>query len=83
MSYEKILIDNVVCARRFHLSFDTQAPLKEHIEIKCPHCQHVLFAAENHPAVTLARDENLVKTTMMSRNIMKECDFKDSFPAHK
>ena len=83
MSYEKILIDNTVCSRRFHMTFDTEAPLVAKVEITCPHCQHVLFEAENHPPVKLARDENLVRTTTLSRNLIRECDFKDPYPAHK
>jgi hypothetical protein len=83
MSYEKLLIDNTVCSRRFHLTFDNEAPLAAKVEVKCPHCDHLLFAAENHPPVKLARDENLVRTTSLSRNLVRECDFKDPFPAHK
>lgn len=83
MSYEKFEVDNVVCSRRFHMTFDNEAPLVDKVEIKCPHCQHVLFTAENHPPVKLARDENLVRTTQLSRNIIKECDFKDPFVNHK
>jgi hypothetical protein len=83
MSYEKLLIDNTVCSRRFHLTFDHEAPLSAKVEVKCPHCDHLLFAAENHPPVKLARDENLVRTTSLSRHLIRECDFKDGYPAHK
>lgn len=82
MSYEKLLVDNVVCSRRFHLTFDNEAPLVNKVEIKCPHCQHLVFQAENHPQVKLARDENLVRTTTLSRDLIRECDFKDPYPAH-
>ena len=82
MSYEKLLVDNVACSRRFHLTFDNEAPLVNKVEIKCPHCQHTVFHAENHPQVKLARDENLVRTTTLSRDILRECDFKDPYPAH-
>ena len=81
MSYTKLLVDNTVCSRRFHLTFDNEAPLVAKVEVKCPHCQHVLFRAENHPPVKVARDENLVRTTQLSRNLLKECDFKDPFVA--
>jgi DNA-directed RNA polymerase subunit RPC12/RpoP len=83
MSYEKLLVDNTACSRRFHLTFDNEAPLAAKVEVKCPHCQHMVFEAENHPPVKLARDENLVRTTSLSRNLVKECDFKDPFPAKK
>lgn len=79
MSYTKLLVDNTVCSRRFHMIYDSEAPLMAKVQVKCPHCQHVLFSAENHPPVKLARDENLVRTTQLSRNLVKECDFKDPF----
>ena len=83
MSYEKLLVDNTVCSRRFHLTYDSDGALQGHVEIKCPHCDHVIFEAENHPKVKLSRDENLVRTTTLSRHLVRECDFKDPYPAHK
>ena len=43
MKYEKLLIDNATCKRRFHLVFETGAKNDAHVEIKCPHCGVVLF----------------------------------------
>jgi hypothetical protein len=83
MTYQKVLIDNTVCSRRFHLTYDNEAPLLPQVEVKCPHCDHTIFHAENHPPVKLARDENLVRTTALSRTLVRECDFKDPYPAHK
>jgi hypothetical protein len=83
MTYQKVLIDNTVCSRRFHLTYDNAAPLLPQVEVKCPHCDHAIFQAENHPPVKLARDENLVRTTALSRTLVRECDFKDPYPAHK
>lgn len=83
MTYQKVLIDNTVCSRRFHLTYDNEGPLLPQVEVKCPHCDHTIFTAENHPSVKLARDENLVRTTALSRTLVRECDFKDPYPAHK
>ena len=79
MSYQKLLVDNTVCSRRFHLTFDDESKTVPHVEIRCPHCKHILFEADDHPPVTFARDENLLKSTSLSRNIIRECDFKDTF----
>lgn len=79
MSYQKFLVDNVSCSRRFHVTFDDEAKPVAKTEIDCPHCGHILWSATNHPPVTMARDENLVKTTQLSRELVKECDFKDRF----
>lgn len=83
MSYQKFLVDNVVCSRRFHVSFDDETSPVPHTEIKCPHCNFVQWSATNHPPVTLARDENLVKTTQLSRDLVRECKFKDQFVQKK
>lgn len=83
MSYQKFLVDNVVCSRRFHVTFDDEATPVARAEIQCPHCSHLLWSADNHPPVTLARDENMVKTTQLSRNLVRECDFKDQFVQKK
>jgi len=83
MSYQKVLVDNTVCSRRFHMTFDSESKLQAHVEVACPHCGHVVFEAENHPTVKLVREENLVRTTSLSRNLVRECDFKDPYPAHK
>ncbi len=79
MGYKKFLVDNAVCSRRFHISFDPEGPKKSHVELKCPYCDVTVFAADQHPAVTLARQENLVKTAELGENIIRECHFEDSF----
>jgi len=83
MSYQKQLVDNTVCSRRFHISYDNEGPLLSKVEVQCPHCSQTIFLAENHPAAKLAREENLVRTTELSRTLIRECRFKDPYPAHK
>lgn len=78
MSYKKILVDNTTCSRRFHITFDDEAAPKPRVEVRCPFCNVVVFDEENHPAVTLAREENLVKTSALSENIVSECHFEDT-----
>ena len=79
MSYQKFLVDNVTCSRRFHITFDDEATLVAKTSVSCPHCAQVLWSAENHAPVKLARDENLVKTTQLSRELVRDCKFKDQF----
>lgn len=83
MSYQKFLVDNVICSRRFHVTFDDEAKPVERAEVRCPHCSVVLWSAENHPPVTMARDENNVKTTQLSRNLARSCNFQDKFAQKK
>lgn len=83
MSYQKFLVDNVTCSRRFHVTFDDEAKTVEKTSIVCPHCSQVQWTAEDHAPVTLARDENLVKTTQLSRNLERSCLFKDKFVQSK
>jgi phage FluMu protein Com len=75
MKYEKLLIDNATCNRRFHLVFETGAKNNGQVEIKCPHCGVILFHEENHPPVMLARDENLIKSPDGSEPIIYDCKF--------
>ncbi len=77
MAYTKQLVDNPTRARRFHLTFDDSAPKKEHVEVRCQLCQTVIFQANNHPPVTLARMENLVKTSELSDDLVTDCKFED------
>ena len=77
MAYTKHLVDNPTCSRRFHLTFDDTAPKKDRVEIRCQLCQTVIFQASNHPPVTLARMENLVKTAELSDDIVTNCNFED------
>lgn len=83
MSYQKFLVDNVHCSRRFHVTFDDEAAPVAKTSVACPHCKLELWSAEDHAPVKLARDENLVKTTQLSRNLVKDCHFSDKFVASK
>ena len=75
LKYEKRLIDNATCKRRFHLVFESGAKNKDHVEVKCPHCGVVLFNETNHPPVMIARDENLIKSPDGSESIIYDCKF--------
>ena len=77
MSYKKMLVDNVGCSRRFHVSFDDEATNVPRTEVRCQFCNEVVFSAENHPPVKLAREENLVKTSQLSDTLMSSCSFTD------
>jgi len=79
MTYRKLLVDNAVCSRRFHITYDDQTPAMKQVELRCPHCEHVIFAETNHPAAKIAREENLVKTAELSDHLVLECDFEDKF----
>jgi hypothetical protein len=78
MAYTKILVDNTTCSRRFHLTYDSAGEVLPRVEIRCQFCQAVIFTEENHPKVTLAREENLVKTASLSEHLTKECAFEDT-----
>jgi hypothetical protein len=80
MSYEKVLVDNLTCKRRFHLTFDSDAPKEDCVTVRCMHCQAVIFEKHDHPPVKLARDENLVTLRYLSAERTKECQFKDPYP---
>jgi len=84
MSYQKFLVDNTTCSRRFHCTFDDEEAKQSHVEVKCPHCGVAIFKADDHEPVALAREENLVKMTDLSRKVVKECRFQDPFkrPRH-
>ena len=75
IEHKKILIDNSICKRRFHLVYEENAPTQEHVSIKCPHCFITLFEANQHPQVLLAREENLVQAPNGSAVIVDKCDF--------
>lgn len=77
MAYQKILVDNLTCKRRFHISFDDEQEKEQNVEIRCLHCNAVIFKKESHPPVKLLRDENLIKLTDLSPLRTKECHFKD------
>ena len=79
MGYQKLLIDNVTCSRRFHVTFDPEAPTVPEVKLTCPYCDLTVFSAKNHPPVKLARQENLVQTMNLSDDIIRSCEFSDSF----
>jgi hypothetical protein len=76
--HKKILIDNAICKRRFHLIYEDNTTKPEHVVVKCPHCSVILFEAENHAPVLLAREENLVKSPTGDHITIYNCDFKCS-----
>lgn len=75
MKYEKRLIDNAICKRRFHLVFEKGSPNCPTVEAKCPHCGVILFQEKNHPPVMVVREENLVKSPDGSEPMIYECQF--------
>lgn len=79
MSYEKVLIDNPTCARRFHLTYESDAAKQNHVKVECPFCGVIVFEAKNHPEVKMVRQENLNQTQELSERIIKECRFEDKF----
>jgi hypothetical protein len=78
MAYKKFLVDNTTCSRRYHITFDDQAEPLPRVELRCQFCSAVVFTADNHPPVRLAREENLVKTSALSENLTTTCNFEDS-----
>ena len=81
MSYKKFLLDNITCSRRFHITFDDEGAVQAKTCLNCPHCGKEVFSAENHPAVHMQREENLVKTVSLSEHTVSGCDFVDKFSA--
>ena len=79
MTYKKILVDNIVCTRRFHIAYDTEASPEARVELSCPHCGIVVFSETDHPPAKLLREENLVRTAEYSEKRVKECHFRDTF----
>ena len=77
MAYQKILVDNTVCSRRYHLTFDDEGEKLPRVEVRCQYCDLVIFAEENHAPLTLARTENLVKTSALSDNLVARCHQRD------
>jgi hypothetical protein len=78
MAYNKFLVDNITCSRRFHITFDDEHERVPRVEIKCRICNATLFTAENHPPVTLAREENLIKTSALAELVVTDCNFEDT-----
>ncbi len=79
MTYKKILVDNIGCTRRFHITYDTEVTKQSKVELHCPHCGVVVFQEENHPRAALVREENLVQTAELSENRVQICQFRDTF----
>lgn len=80
MSYRKILVDNPVCMRRFHLACDDEAnAATSSTELRCPHCQVVIFTAEAGKSVSFLREENLTKVTAFSTHLVNDCAWQDNF----
>ena len=79
MTYKKILVDNIVCTRRFHITYDTEGAKQPNVELNCPHCGVVVFQEKNHPRASLVREENLVQTAELSEYRVQNCQFRDTF----
>ncbi|MES2615718.1 MAG: hypothetical protein V4591_09915 [Bdellovibrionota bacterium] len=75
VEHKKILIDNSVCKRRFHLVYENNPAVQEHVVVKCPHCSVTLFEQDSHSPVTLAREENLVYAPTGDAQILSTCNF--------
>ncbi len=75
MAYQKILVDNLICKRRFHLSYDDAAKTQEEVDVRCLHCRASLFKRKNHPPVRMLREENLIATTNLSPLQATSCNF--------
>jgi beta-xylosidase len=80
MAYKKLLVDNTTCSRRFHITFDDEGTPLDHVELRCQHCNEVIFSEDNHPRAKLARDENLIKKTSLSDHLVTNCAFEDRMP---
>ena len=78
MAYQKELIDNPICSRRFHISYDDDKP-KGPVKVKCPFCTTTIFQSDSHSPVTLLRQENLITDVELSDKLVKECTFVDEF----
>ena len=80
MAYHKIVVDNPVCMRRFHLACDDEAGGTESpVELRCPHCRAVIFTADAGKKVSFLREENLTKVTAFSAQLVNDCALQDNF----
>ncbi len=80
MAYQKVLVDNTSCSRRFHISYNDESPKVDKTEIRCNYCNDVVYSLEDHPPIKLAREENLVKMNALSDNVISNCSYKDEMP---
>jgi len=78
MAYKKFLVDNPTCSRRYHLTYNDQDKTVATTQVQCQQCGVIIFNAKNHPKVTLAREENLIKTSQLADLLVTECAFEDS-----
>jgi len=80
MAYQKVLVDNTSCSRRFHITFNDESQAVAHTEVRCNYCDEVVFGLDNHPPIRLAREENLTKMNRLSENVISNCSFEDTMP---
>jgi len=78
MAYKKFLVDNTTCSRRYHITYNDQEQAVASTSIKCQQCGVTIFSATNHPKVSLAREENLTKTSQLADLLVSDCSFEDS-----
>jgi DNA-directed RNA polymerase subunit RPC12/RpoP len=78
MAYKKFLVDNPTCSRRYHLTYNDQDKTVATTQVQCQQCGVIIFSAKNHPKVTLAREENLIKTSQLADLLVSDCAFEDS-----
>jgi len=79
MAYKKILVDNLVCSRRFHIAYNEQDKLEEKVSASCPYCGVNVFKASQHPKVTMIRDEIIISNRELSPKRTSQCHLKDHF----
>ena len=80
MAYKKILVDNIICSRRFHIAFVDEGEAQQEVALECQHCGAKIFERKNHPKAKLIRDENLVNYLQVSPHRTENCQFTDQFP---
>ena len=73
MEHVKIHVDNPSCMRRFHITFDKKAAAVEESSVSCLHCGQRVFGVENHPPISLARDENLIEYRQLGDRRVYKC----------
>lgn len=61
MAYRKLLVDNVTCSRRFHITFDDESTKVAKVELKCAFCKAVIFSKTDHPVAKIAAKKTSCK----------------------
>lgn len=79
MTYRKLVVDNPLCMRRYHIAYDDEAPKVATAEIRCPHCPTVIYQVKDQPRPRLLREENLTKVMVLAGELVNECAFEDRF----